>query len=367
MNYLFFDIEASEGRSMCSFGYVLCDDRFNVLEKEDILINPEARFCTQAWSQKKREEGKGITLAYPESVFRKSPSFPKQYSRIKAILERDDQLIVGFSHINDVRYLCRACERYHKGFFSYTFFDVQDVYREYGKIKDQISLEKVIQELGVSIDSYVLHKSDDDAEISMLVAKAICEKSGITIDELVQRYSRYIGETKDGQVRYDGVDSERAAVKKARNTCRGVVVAYGNNMRIPPVKGSKLSGKRICAGSPLEKDEWIFALRFIGSLATLGARYVSGYKDADYYVVFDEHEGEERDRLYYLKQNNPQNKVKIVYKDDFYKLMGMTEEEISRFSNPKIERLRTQTLRFTKKILQGVAPELMPEEPKLSR
>ena len=55
LDYLFFDIEASEGRSMCSFGYVLTDENFNVLEKEDILINPEARFCTQARSKKKRE------------------------------------------------------------------------------------------------------------------------------------------------------------------------------------------------------------------------------------------------------------------------------------------------------------------------
>ena len=65
MQYLFFDIEASEGRSMCSFGYVLTDSSFNVIAKEDILINPEARFCTQAWNKKKREEGKGITFDVP--------------------------------------------------------------------------------------------------------------------------------------------------------------------------------------------------------------------------------------------------------------------------------------------------------------
>ena len=83
MQYLFFDIEASEGRSMCSFGYVLTDSSFNVIAKEDILINPEARFCTQAWNKKKREEGKGITLAYPEKTFRKSPTFPQRYDKIK--------------------------------------------------------------------------------------------------------------------------------------------------------------------------------------------------------------------------------------------------------------------------------------------
>ena len=364
MRYLFFDIEASEGRSMCSFGYVLTDERFRILEKEDILINPEARFCTQAYSKKNREEKRGITLAYPESVFRKSPTFPKVYSRIKAILEREDQTIIGFSHVNDVRYLCRACERYQKPFFSYVFFDIQDVYREYGKIKDQISLEKIIAELGLSIDGYTLHKSDDDAEISMLVAKGICEKSGIGLPELIEKYERYVGETFDGQVRYDGVDSERAAIKKARNACRGVVVSFGNNLRVPPVKGSKLSGKKICAGAPLEKDEWMFALRFIGSLASLGARYVSNYRDADYYVVFGEDEGVEKDRLYYIRKNGGGSKLKIVQKEEMFALMGMTEKEISSFSTPKIERLRTQTDRYVQKLLHNVAPDLMPKKPK---
>lgn len=349
---------------MCSFGYVITDEHFRIQEKEDILINPEARFCTQAWSKKNREEKRGITLAYPESVFRKSPSFPKLYGKIKEILERDDQTIIGFSHVNDVRYLCRACERYKKPFFSYVFFDIQDVYREYGKIKDQISLEKIINELGIDIEGYTLHKSDDDAEISMLVAKGICEKSGITMAQLIEKYHRYVGETFDGQIRYDGVDSERASIKKARNACRGVVVSFGNNLRVPSVPGSKLNGKKICAGPPLEKDEWAFALRFIGALATKGARYVSGYKDADYYVVFGEDEGEGKDRLYHIRKNGGNPRLKIVKKDEFFALMKMTEKEISEYSTPKIERLISQNSRYVQKILKNVAPDLLPGKPK---
>ena len=106
---------------MCSFGYVLTDEDFRILKKEDILINPEAGFCTRAWSKKKREEGRGITLAYPEKVFRKSPTFPKVYEKIRDILEKDGQTIIGFSHANDVRYLCTACRRYKLPFFSYSF------------------------------------------------------------------------------------------------------------------------------------------------------------------------------------------------------------------------------------------------------
>ena len=63
MRYLFFDIECSEGKSMCSFGYVLTDEKFRILEKDDILMNPEAIFHTGAWGKKNREAYPGIEMA----------------------------------------------------------------------------------------------------------------------------------------------------------------------------------------------------------------------------------------------------------------------------------------------------------------
>ena len=89
MKYLFFDIECSDGKHICSFGYVLTDDNFKIIEKEDILINPEAIFHTGAWSKSKREKNvrdRGIDLAYPKEKFLASPKFPHYYERIKELL-----------------------------------------------------------------------------------------------------------------------------------------------------------------------------------------------------------------------------------------------------------------------------------------
>ena len=42
MNYVFFDIECAcvykDVAKICVFGYCICDEKFNILKKEDILI-----------------------------------------------------------------------------------------------------------------------------------------------------------------------------------------------------------------------------------------------------------------------------------------------------------------------------------------
>lgn len=44
MDYLFFDIECCDGRNICEFGYVVADENLKPINKDIILINPDARF-----------------------------------------------------------------------------------------------------------------------------------------------------------------------------------------------------------------------------------------------------------------------------------------------------------------------------------
>lgn len=188
MRYLFFDIECSEGKSMCSFGYVLTDEKFNVLEKEDILMNPEAIFHTGAWGKKNREAFPGIEMAYPKEVFLKNPTFPARYEKIKSLIEYKDQTVIGFSHKNDTVFLDTACKRYNLPSIDYDFVDVQTIHKDYNNLVNPFSTEKLVEELNLDVNEYVPHKSDDDAAVSMLVTKSFCEKEGLSLNELVALY-----------------------------------------------------------------------------------------------------------------------------------------------------------------------------------
>ena len=74
MKYLFFDIECSDGHNICSFGYVVINDNFEIIEKDDIVINPESKFILSP--SKKRPK---IELAYTKEYFYSQGNFETKY------------------------------------------------------------------------------------------------------------------------------------------------------------------------------------------------------------------------------------------------------------------------------------------------
>ena len=100
MRYLFFDIECCNGRNICEFGYVITDEKFNILEKKDFTINPENKFNLTG-----RPDGRDLYLYYPESIYYRSNKFPYFYEDIKKLIEYPNQLIVGHAISNDAGFL----------------------------------------------------------------------------------------------------------------------------------------------------------------------------------------------------------------------------------------------------------------------
>lgn len=47
MRYLFFDIECCNGRNICEFGYVITDDKFNILEKKILQLTRKTNLILQ--------------------------------------------------------------------------------------------------------------------------------------------------------------------------------------------------------------------------------------------------------------------------------------------------------------------------------
>lgn len=186
--FLFFDCECANifdgiGK-LCSLGYVLVDDEFNILEKEDIVINPETEFDWYLFSQKN-----DCQLAYSKDYFRAKPNFESYYKRIKKMFTNGNCYIAGFSVSNDVGYVNNSCDRYYKELINFRAFDIEPLVKNIFNTKKK--LFEWAEFLECDISKLQSHKSVDDAMATMLILKKICEKENLAPEELLKKYKEY--------------------------------------------------------------------------------------------------------------------------------------------------------------------------------
>ncbi len=196
MKYLFFDIECANcdlGKGkICSFGYILTDESFNILEEDDILINPDAPFHLTG-----RKDKRDIKLGYPKEAFLQAERFPAFHERIFALITDKDTLAIGYAVINDVNFLISECERYSLSLPDFEYYDVQLLYSDYKSVRNVVSLERASTEFGVEITEE--HVSREDARDTMLVAKGICDRLSIGLTDALKLSYRAKGNLKNGE------------------------------------------------------------------------------------------------------------------------------------------------------------------------
>lgn len=266
MDYLFFDIECANCDNgmgkICSFGYVLCDNEFNILEKKDILINPNAKFSHGVLSKKY------ITLGYPKSEFLSQPKFNEMYTVIRDILTRQNQLVIGHAVDNDVNFILGECDRYKLPVFEYDFYDSQELYRLHTQSNLHKNLSAICEELGVEKGN--AHRSDDDAEMAMLVAKTLCERLNQTLPELLDRYPSCKHNIDDLIIKHKK--------RKQYHLFKQFLVLCKKEKTFP---ANSLSGKKICFSRKIEALDYAKTAKLILFALNSGAKYESDVEKCD--------------------------------------------------------------------------------------
>lgn len=184
MNYMYFDIECCDGNHICSFGYVVVNDKFEVLDKKDILINPQMPFRLG-----RENFDPYISLAYKEKEFRRNPNFKARYDLIKQLLTKPNQIILGHSAASDLNFLDIAYTRYGKKRVDIDVYDTQKIYADNFAPGKCPSLDNILKDLNIDMGELVAHKSCDDAELTMLAVKEMCLRQNVSVGELLHRNS----------------------------------------------------------------------------------------------------------------------------------------------------------------------------------
>ena len=312
MQYLFFDIECANcfngHGKICSFGYVICDENFKVLEQRDILINPKSKFHLG-----KPGTDIGIKLAYEESEFLKHGDFSETYDEIKSLLTNGNYIAFGHAVGNDLQFILSDCERYKKEKFYVKAYDTQIIFRQLRKEKTDAGLERLCEEYG--IEKEALHRSDYDALITMQVLKNICKETNCTIDELLAMFPESFLEIKHGEI------------VKHFNITSPAKTVLNYSKKVYPDKTvivKSLEQVSIAIDNVFEESDIKRAKKIVRWIKRVGANYTIKTKKCNIYVMEDKDSKRSKQAIELLAQKKAE--FKIMNLEELQKITNLEEE-----------------------------------------
>jgi len=309
-NYLFFDIECCnsylQDSKICSFGYVLTDNEFNIVKEEDIFINPVGKFKLT-----NRNNQDDIKLKYPEEFFRKQKKFTYYYITIKELLENPNNVIVGYSTSNDVRFILSELLFFQLDPINFNYYDVQEIFDSELKYDRRVSLNDASEVLGLNKQDDA-HDSLSDAISTMNICKTLCNNLKLGVEELLNKYKSK--RFKDYHL-LDEVD-EPIRVLSSFRLYKYYVVKH--KAPIPYV-----NKKKFCFSNQLEKNYIARMINLYKKVADGGGIYNSKVSECDFFVSSDE---QDENEIRYVIAND--NKIPIINYSKFISIVGTTTEEL---------------------------------------
>jgi DNA polymerase III epsilon subunit-like protein len=288
MNLLFFDIECASvyktTAKICAFGYVICDEQFNIIAKEDILINPKGKFhLTDGRGEK------GLVLPYKYEDFKNYPPFTAVYPKIKQMLEDKNNIVFGHSILNDIKYLQLETKRFNLPSFNFQFADSQIMYMtKIGDYSRQFGLEYITKDLNVE---FTPHRAADDAYATMKIVEAMCKLEGLSFVELEKKLALKRGSVsvkgvvKPSSAGYDKYVAEREKLKEERARNRTQFYVFLSR------KHAKKSGKLIDYTFNFSRsieDDLSLSLDLVTAIYDKGGRYTQKLEASNIYVCHDD-------------------------------------------------------------------------------
>ncbi len=291
MNFLAFDIEAANGYkpySICSVGYVIADESFNILHKENIWINPKTKYNLNG-----TRKNVGIDLHLDKDVIEHAPAFGQVYGRLKGLLTDPTVRVVGHAVESDVSMLNSACRHNRLPCINFDFICSQLLFKLYRGDKDVRGLDKIADELGIS---FAHHASDEDALASMLTLKYLCEDSALSVEGLLEKFNVRIGSNRNFVVTRTGSLSGQISKKRVTSEAIKAISEYIRSNRLRSAPCGALKGKLVSLSRALECSGGEVLHSVIKKIYACGGQYTAKVSKGSIYVK-EEGEPSETDAM----------------------------------------------------------------------
>lgn len=288
MKYLFFDLEFAaspqSGKKICEFGYVLVNEKFELIERLNLLINPNIEL--NEWDN--YVVNKILTRSY--LIYLQQPSFECFFEQIKKLFKKCDY-IFGYSILNDVTGINDELKRYSLPPLEYDFYDVQQIYSKNIGVDQQFSLATALDHFKIQREER-LHDAETDAFHTMKVFQEILEITKLSVADLLISCSDAKDKCHDYTTdRYEYLLKHPVLIKENNN----IIKNKFNRKRysqlvdnvIPLKKGNdKLVNKKVYISVDYTNYNYVQTLNLIQLITNEAGCFVKSYKDANLYIRF---------------------------------------------------------------------------------
>ena len=299
MKFLAFDIEAANGYklySICSVGIVVADEQFNILWRKNVWINPKSKYNLNGTREKV-----GIDLHLDKALLEASPDFSQVYSEIKELFTDKEYLVVGHAVDSDVRMLNAACQHYKLPSIDFDFVCSQLLYRLYKGEKEVKGLSKIAAEIGVE---FAQHNSEEDAYASLMTLKYLCQNTGLTVDELQQKYFVRKGSNKNFELIRPVSLAGQVSKRKTTEVAIASIKEYAKT--VAPINKTYKDYVFAMARSLELSDQSVWT-PIVAAIVSRGGKYTAKLQKCNVYVKADEAVGVDalrEKRVYELEEEN---------------------------------------------------------------
>ncbi len=342
MRYLFFDLEYATSKGgnikICEFGYVVTDEKFTVLERDNFIIDPNIQKHEWDWRVVRTILRRNI------SEYESNPSFPYYYPKIKKLIVGADY-IIGHSLNGDAKALNDDCQRYDLPSLNYDFYDIKSIFKEYSNTKKDISVENMLIALGVDGEKNT-HDAETDAYNTMLELKKMLDSLGFSFEEIIQICTN----AKDRTENYIVDSIEKARIRREqefRDSLNGDgsndIKKHGNNRKrylqfldnVKPIANGKnrFKDKKVSISINYGEHHYRQMLNLIQLVVNEGGQVILKASLSDVFVKYDVHmeDGTLRtdSKLNYVNDANDNGaNIEIIDFNELLDRLSITEEEL---------------------------------------
>lgn len=342
MNYLFFDLEYASSKGgvskICEFGYVITNERFEVITRQNLIIDPNIGKSEWDWYVVKK------ILKRKISEYESNPNFTYFYSKIKELILSADY-VIGHTLDSDAKALNDECERYGLESIDFDFYDVKEFYKEYSNSTKSTGLQDILKDLNIQGEE-IAHDAETDAFNTMLELKNMLDKLNFTLEQLIELCPNAKDRTEDFKICSIEVDiQEKIEYFKATLSGDGTndlgsslinkkkYSQFLDNVKPQKSSGNKFKNKKLSISLNYEDDHYRQSLNLIQLITNEGGSVIGKASDADIFISYEVKDDSgnykpDSKRTYVEEANRNGKKIQIISFKEFLDILGITEEQL---------------------------------------